>query len=383
MNVKINEKRLLDTFLKLVTIDSESYHEGTVHKHLLAELKKIGCTVFVDKAGKKIGSDAPGNIIASLKGTRTGKPFLLSVHMDTVKPGKGIKPQVKGGRVTSGGTTILGADDKAGVAVVLEILRTLKEQKPDCGPVQALFTLNEENGMGGAKNMDYSKVKGCDGLILDNESVSELLIQGPEVCDFKVTIQGVAAHAGVCPEKGISALEVAAKALSMMKLGRIDKDTVCNFGVINGGEVTNVVMPLLTLKGEVRSLYPQKLQKQIKHMKDCFAKAAKAFTKRVDGKTIKPVITIETPQRYGALSVPKTAPAVKLVLAAAKKHGVKLIAGASGGGCDANVMCQHGLLMPNLGVGCQKCHTTQEYLDLKEFYQAAAITLDTVLAYGK
>ena len=118
-------------------------------------------------------------------------------------------------------------------------------------------------------------------------------------------------------------------------------------------------------------------------MKDCFAKAAKAFTKRVDGKTIKPVITIETPQRYGALSVPKTAPAVKLVLAAAKKHGVKLIAGASGGGCDANVMCQHGLLMPNLGVGCQKCHTTQEYLDLKEFYQAAAITLDTVLAYGK
>ncbi len=383
MNIKINEKRLLDTFLKLVTIDSESYNEGAVHKHLLAELKKMGCTVFVDKAGKKIGSNAPGNIIAFLKGTRAGKPFLLSTHMDTVKPGKGIKPQVKGGRVTSDGTTILGADDKAGVAVVLEVLRTLKEQKPDCGPVQALFTLNEENGMGGAKNMDYSKIKGRDGLILDNESVSELLIQGPEVCDFKVTIQGAAAHAGVCPEKGISALEVAAKALSMMKLGRIDKDTVCNFGVVNGGEVTNVVMPLLTMKGEVRSLYSKKLQKQIKHMKDCFAKAAKAFTKRVGGKTIKPVITIETPQRYGALYVPKTAPAVKLVMAAAKKYGVKMVAGPSGGGCDANVMCQHGLVMPNMGVGCQNCHTTQEYLDLKEFYQAAAITLDVVLSYGK
>ena len=383
MNIKINEKRLLDTCLKLVTIDSESYNEGAVHKHLLAELKKMGCTVFVDKAGKKIGSNAPGNIIAFLKGTRAGKPFLLSTHMDTVKPGKGIKPQVKGGRVTSDGTTILGADDKAGVAVVLEVLRTLKEQKPDCGPVQALFTLNEENGMGGAKNMDYSKIKGRDGLILDNESVSELLIQGPEVCDFKVTIQGAAAHAGVCPEKGISALEVAAKALSMMKLGRIDKDTVCNFGVVNGGEVTNVVMPLLTMKGEVRSLYSKKLQKQIKHMKDCFAKAAKAFTKRVGGKTIKPVITIETPQRYGALYVPKTAPAVKLVMAAAKKYGVNMVAGPSGGGCDANVMCQHGLVMPNMGVGCQNCHTTQEYLDLKEFYQAAAITLDVVLSYGK
>ena len=136
MNVKINEKRLLDTFLKLVTIDSESFAEGSMQKYMTTELKKIGCAVFVDKAGKKIGSDAPGNIIASLKGTRTGKPFLLSAHMDTVKPGKGIKPQVKGGRVTSDGTTILGADDKAGVAVVLEILRTLKEQKPDCGPVK-------------------------------------------------------------------------------------------------------------------------------------------------------------------------------------------------------------------------------------------------------
>lgn len=383
MNVKINEKRLLDTFLKLVTIDSESFSEGDMQRYLAAELKKIGCDIYVDKAGKKIGSNAPGNIIASMKGPRGGKAFLLSAHMDTVKPGKGIKPQVKGGRVTSDGTTILAADDKAGIAIILEIFRILKEQKPACVPVQALFTVNEENGMGGAKNLDYSKVKGRDGLILDNESVTELLVQGPEVCDFNVTIQGVASHAGVCPEKGISAIEVAAKALSMMKLGRISKDTVCNFGIISGGEATNVVTPRVVLKGEARSLYPAKLQKHMKHMKECFAKAVKAFTKRVDGKTLKPVITIDTPRRYGALNVPKNAPAVKLALAAAKKYGVKMTAVAAGGGCDANEMCQHGLVMPNLGVGCQKCHTTQEYLDLKEFYQAAAITLDAVLSYGK
>lgn len=383
MNVQINEKRLLDTFLKLVTIDSESFSEAAMQKYLAEELKKLGCTVYVDKAGKKIGSNAQGNIIASLKGSRAGKPFLLSAHMDTVRPGKGIKPQVKGGCVTSDGTTILASDDKAGVAIALEVLRVLKEKKPDCVSVQVLFTLNEENGMGGAKNLDYSKVKGRDGLILDNESVNELLVQGPEVCDFNVTIEGVAAHAGICPEKGISALEVAAKALSMMKLGRIDKDTVCNFGVICGGEVTNIVTPVVTLKGEARSLYPQKLQKQVKHMKDCFDKAAKAFTKRVDGKTIKPVIKIQTPQRYGALSVPKNAPAVKLIVASAKKFGVKMKLVSSGGGCDANEMCQHGLVMPNVGVGCQQCHTTKEYLDLKEFYQAAAIVLDVVLSYGK
>ena len=137
MNVKINEKRLLDTFLKLVTIDSESYHEGTVHKHLLAELKKIGCAVFVDKAGKKNRLRRAGQYHRFAERHPYGQTVFCSLYIwDTVKPGKGIKPQVKGGRVTSDGTTILGADDKAGVAVVLEILRTLKEQKPDCGPVQ-------------------------------------------------------------------------------------------------------------------------------------------------------------------------------------------------------------------------------------------------------
>ena len=383
MSIKINEKRLLDTFLKLLRIDSESWHEGAIQKYLAEELKKLGCSVVVDKAGKKIGSDAQGNIIATFKGTRAGKPFLLSAHMDTVKPGKGVKPCLKNNRITSDGTTILGADDKSGLALILEILHTLQENKPECGPIQVIFTLNEENGMAGAKNLDYRKIKGRDGLILDNESVHDLLIQGPEVSDFKVSIKGVAAHAGVCPEKGISALEVAAKALSLMKIGRIDKETVCNFGIVQGGGATNVVMPLLELKGEVRSLCPKKLEKQIKHMKDCFAKAAKCFTKRVDGKVIKPQITIETPRRYGTLRVPKNAPSVKLVQAAAKKNGLALKLVASGGGCDANVMCQHGLLMPNLGLGVEKCHTTEEYLDVKDYYLAAAVVLDTVLAYGK
>lgn len=381
MNAMINEKRMLDTFLKLVRTDSESFHEGKIQQMLAAELKKLGGSVYVDKAGKKIGSDAQGNIIASFKGESGKKTFLLSSHMDTVQPGKGVKPSVKNGRVVTDGTTVLGGDDKAGIAVILEILAALKESKTPHAPLQVIFTLNEENGMGGAKNLDYSKIKGRDGLILDNESAEELLVRGPAVCDFLVEIKGVAAHAGVCPEKGISALEVAAKALSMMKLGRVDAETVCNFGVVEGGKVTNAVMPLLKLKGEARSLNPRKLQKQVKHMKDCFAKAAKLFVRKVDGETIKPQIVIETPLRYGALNIPKTAAAVKLVQAAGRKHGVKIKAVASGGGCDANVTCQHGLLMPNLGLGVDKCHSTKEYLELKDFYKAARIVLDAVLAY--
>ncbi len=381
MNIQINEKRLTDTFLKLVHIDSESLHEGEMVRYVAAEMKKIGCEVFVDKIGKKIGSNAQGNVIATLKGTRPGKAFFLSAHLDTVPPGNGIKPIVKKDRITSDGTTILAGDDKTGVALMMEIARVLKEQKPAHGTIQFVFTLNEEHGMYGAKNLDYSKIKAKDGLILDHEELSDLLVRGPEVVDFMVEIEGITAHAGVCPEKGISALEVAAKALSMMKLGRIDKETVCNFGIISGGVVTNAVMPKLSLRGEARSLSHAKLQKQIKHMKDCFAKAAKQFVKKVDGKTLRPVIHIQTPLRYGALNVPTTAPTVKLALAAAKKYGVKMKPVSSGGGCDANVLCQHGFVTPNLGLGVRECHTPQEYVDLAEFYKASKIVLDIVLNY--
>ena len=381
MEIKINEKRLLDTFLTLVRIDSESLHEKDMQCYVAAEMKKRGCQVVVDKIGKKIGSTAQGNIIATLKGTRPGKPFFLSAHLDTVPPGKGIKPIVKKDRVTSDGTTILAGDDKTGVALMLEIAQVLKEQKVAHPTIEFIFTLNEEHGMYGSKNLDYSKIKAKDGLIMDHEELSGLLVRGPEVVDFIVEITGVTAHAGVAPEKGISALEVAAKALSMMKLGRIDKETVCNFGVVSGGQVTNAVMPKLSLLGEARSLSHVKLQKQVKHMKDCFAKAAKQFVKKVDGKTIRPVIDIKTPLRYGALNVPVTAPTVKLALAAAKKYGIKMKPVSSGGGCDANVFCQHGLVAPNLGLGVRNCHTPREYVDLAEYYTASKIVLDIVLNY--
>ena len=381
MEIKINEKRLLDTFLKLVRMDSESFYEKEIQHFVATEMKKCGCKVFVDKAGKKIGSTAQGNVLATLKGNRPGKPFLLAAHMDTVAPGRGVKPMVKKDRITSDGTTILGGDDKTGVALMIEIARVLKETKAPHNDIEFLFTLDEETGMKGSKNLDYSKIKSKDGLILDNEELAELLVRGPAVADFIVQIKGVTAHAGVCPEKGISALEVAAKALSIMKLGRVDAETVCNFGIVSGGKVTNAVMPELHLKGEARSLNPVKLQKQLKHMKDCFTKAAKLFVKKVDGKTIHPQIDIQTPLRYGVLRVPTNSTTVKLVLAAAKKYGTQIKPMSSGGGCDANVMCQHGITAANLGLGVRQCHTPQEYVDIAEFYQASRIALEVVLNY--
>lgn len=382
-DMQINEKRLVDTFLKLVRIDSESFNEKEIQEFLEKELKEAGCEVYVDDAGKKYDTNAKGNVIGFLPGSVKSKPFVLCSHMDTVLPGKGVKPIVKKNSITSDGTTILGADDKAGLAIILEVIRTLKEQKPAHPPVEVIFTLTEENGMQGAKRLNCKKLKGREGFILDNEETNELLIQGPAVNTIEVWIKGLAAHAGVCPEKGISALEVAAYALSIMKLGRIDKDTVANFAIIQGGRATNIVTEEIYLKGEARSLKNEKLAKQTAHMKACFDKAVKHFTKKVDGKVCKPEVKFVPFQRYPAVNVPKNHPMVKAAVAAAKKMGITLRAVACGGGCDANVLAGKGYTLPNLGVGGRHCHTLKEELILTEFYAACRIVLETLLAYKK
>ncbi len=381
--MKLNEKRLVDTFLKLVQTDSESFNEKAMQELVVQELKDLGCRVTVDNAGKKYNTNAQGNVIGFLPGTVKSAPFVLCAHLDTVPPGKGIKPVVKKDRITSDGTTVLGADDKAGVAIILEVLRTLKEQKLAHPPVEAVFTLTEENGMMGSKNLDYKKVKGRDGLILDGEEVDSILVQGPAVNTIEVSIKGLAAHAGVAPEKGISAVEVAAYALGHMKLGRIDKDTVANFGVIHGGAATNVVMPELYLKGEARSLADEKLAKQTAHMKSVFEKTVKHFTKKINGKVCKPEIKFVSELRYPSVRIAKTHPVVKGAAAAAKKLGITLKPIACGGGCDANVLAGKGFSLPNLGTGVRDYHTTKEHLLLKEFFAAFQITLETLLTYKK
>lgn len=381
--MKLNEKRLVETFLKLARTDSESYDERAMQELVEKELKEIGCRVTVDNAGKKYNTNAKGNVIAFLPGTVKSAPFVLCSHLDTVTPGKGVKPVVKKDCITSDGTTVLGGDDKAGVAIILEILRTLKEQSPAHPPVEVVFTLSEEVGMFGSKNLDCKKLKGREGLILDNEEVDTLLIQGPAVNTIEVWIKGLAAHAGVAPEKGISALEVAAYALGQMKLGRIDKDTVANFGVVKGGSATNVVMPELYLKGEARSLVNEKLAKQTAHMKACFDKAVKRFTKKINGKTCKPEVKFVAQERYPAVRVDKKHPVVKSAVAAAKKAGVALKPIACGGGCDANVLAGKGFTLPNVGVGVRDCHSTKEKLILKEFFAAFHIVLETLLSYKK
>ncbi len=381
--MSINQKRLVDTLLQLVRIDSESGTEKKMQEQVAAELKKLGCRVVVDNAGKKFTTNAKGNVMGFFPGTVKSAPFVLVAHLDTVKPGCGIKPVVKKDCIVSDGKTILGADDKAGVAIILEVLRVLKETNVPHPPVEVVFTLCEERGMHGSKNLDYKQLKGREGMILDNEGGDELLIQGPTVNDIIVDITGIAAHAGACPEKGISAFEVAAYAVSHMKLGRIDKETVANFGAVQGGQVPNAVMEKISLIGEARSLDAKKLAKQTAHMKKAFELAVKKYTKKIDGKICKPVVDFKATSRYPSVQISKSHPVVKALLAAAKRLKKPLYPRPSGGGCDANILSGKGFTVPNLSVGVYGCHTVQEKLVLKEFHSCAEITLAAVTSYKK
>ncbi|ACC98471.1 Peptidase M20 [Elusimicrobium minutum Pei191] len=383
MTIKINYKRMMDNFLELVKIESPSNEELNMQLYAQKKLKSLGCKVTVDNAGKTFPTNAKGNVIGFLPGTIKSEPFVLAGHLDTVKPCKNIKPVIKGNKVTSSGKTILGADDRAGLAIIFEVLNVLKENKIPHPPISVLFTLCEENGMYGAKGLDITKLKGREGIILDSSDNDKLTVSAPEANTIDVEITGFAAHAGVEPEKGISALEVAAYALSIMQLGRIDKLTVANFGVVNGGESTNVVMPSLFLKGEVRSRNLASLKKQIKHMQDCFVKAQKKFTKKVNGKMVKPVIDFKVGLKYPILDIAVNSPLIKHITAEAKKHGVKIKPYSSGGGYDANILSGKGLLTPIIGVGYRQMHTLNEWLDIKMFNQTADIILDIVLNYKK
>ena len=381
--MKINYDRMMKQFIEMTKIDAPSNKELPMQKYMERELKKLGGKVYVDNAGSKYQTTAKGNVMARFEGTVKSKPFILGAHLDTVEPCKNVKASIKNGKVVTDGTTVLGADDRAGLAIILEVIRTLKESKEKYPPIEVACTLCEEDGMYGAKYFDASFLKGKEGLILDDEFPEELIVNAPKAYIFEIKITGKAAHAGVCPEKGISALEVAAKAISMMKLGRIDKLTVANLGIVHGGTGTNIVMPEIYLKGEARSRNLPALEKQVKHMKDVFKKVEKMFTKKVDGKIIKPVIEFKQELKYPLLDISTKLPLIKYILECAKANKIKMETKSCGGGFDSNILSSKGLLMPIIGIGYHDNHTVKEWLDIKTFNKTADLVLYITKNYRK
>ena len=269
----IDRGRVVDEFLQLVQIGSVSRREAGMARRLVPVLEAMGADVHVDEAGADVGSDS-GNVLARFPGTAPdAPPLLMSAHMDTVAPGDHVRPVVQGDVVRTDGTSVLGGDDKTGIVAILEALRVARERRIPHGAVEVLFTICEEIGLLGAKHFDVRRLSARTGIVLDCDGVCELITRAPAANRVTVVVHGVEAHAGIAPEEGISAIQIAARAISGMRLGRVDGETTANFGLIHGGLATNIIPNRVELRGETRSLRVERLEEQSAHMVERFVTA--------------------------------------------------------------------------------------------------------------
>jgi tripeptide aminopeptidase len=374
----VNHERLKNLFLELVQIDSLSRREREVALRLQRETESAGATCSYDNAGDKVRGNT-GNLIAKIPGNTEGaSPFLLAAHMDTVAPGEGVKPIIDGDIVRTDGSTVLGGDDKSGCAVICEVLHRLRESGIPHGPIEAVFTICEEIGLQGARNLDLGLISAKEGLVYDSDAPGHLVVRAPSAVSIRFTVKGLEAHAGVAPERGLSAIKIAAEAIAGMRLGRIDDETTANLGVIKGGRAGNVVPSEVVVRGEARSRNAAKLQGQTDHMIACFQDAVARASAMVDGKRIAATLDHAVHRQYDGMDIPDDAPLVKKVIEAARRIGRILEPQGTGGGCDANVLNQRGIVAANVGTGMREIHTTREWLDINDMAAAAELTLEVL-----
>ncbi|MEC0245667.1 M20/M25/M40 family metallo-hydrolase [Paenibacillus chitinolyticus] len=362
----IQQERLIKEFIELVQVDSVTQYEQEISVVLQSKFKELGLSIQTDDAAEKTGHGA-GNLICMLEasGAPESTPCIFfTSHMDTVAPGNGIKPQIgEDGIIRSDGTTILGSDDKAGIAAMFEAIRVLKEQNVAHGPIQFVITVGEESGLKGARAMDPSVMKAKFGYALDsNGEIGEIAVAAPARAEIKIVMYGKSAHAGVNPEDGISAIQVASKAVSRMKLGRLDSETTANIGSFSGLGPLNVVCDRVLLEAEARSIVQSKLEAQLAAMEKACKDTAADFGTTCD---------FEADIVYPAFMHDETSPVVKLAMKALEGMGCKTSTFHSGGGSDANIFNGMGIPTVNLAVGYKEIHTTNEHIAVSDLVKTA------------
>jgi tripeptide aminopeptidase len=358
----INKKRLVQTFIDLVKIDSPSFKEEAIVAEVSKRLKKLGA---------KVRLDSYGNVIAKIQGK--GKPFILNAHLDTVEPGCGIKPIKKGGRYVTNGKTIVGADPKSGVALIFEALTSITEDKKKLPALEIIFTVQEEQALLGSINLDYSRVLGKRGLTFDGGGSPEnIYTEAPGYTKVDAVITGRAAHAGAEPELGISAIKIASEIIQKLPLGRIDHETTANIGLITGGSARNAVPETVELNGEIRSRDLKKLKKLTLLFQKTFDDVIAAH----DGASLK--LALE--QQFIPYKFDNNHPFIKSLHQAYEKIGIKHNCQVSGGATDANIFYTHGIDMVVIGTGMHNAHTTKEYLEVDEMLLGARLCEQILLS---
>lgn len=357
----MSDERLLSTFLDLVRIDSPTGFEAACGVYCADRLRSLGFTVRFDESASLTGSNT-GNLVAELPSTVPGV-LALSAHLDCVEPCRGVVPLVVDGIVAAEGETVLGADDKAGLAAALETFQRLVESGQPRPSLKALFTVQEEVGLVGAKQLTAEDAS-CDlCLVLDAEgSPGAIVTAAPTHYTFAAEFYGRSSHAGVAPERGTSAILMATDAIGHMRLGRLDDGTTANIGTIRGGTATNVIAARCDVTGECRSLDRPTVEALKAEMNEVLQDAAEIAGGSVD---------VAWKLEYEGFSYEEDSLLVALVADACRRVGLEPSTYRTGGGSDANALSGKGIPVLALACGMEGVHSTQEQLAVADL---AAVT---------
>lgn len=351
----INQERLINHFFDLIKIDSESGNEKAISEAIAEQLGEMGFTVKKLPVPAEVSNGH--NIYARLEG-KIEDSVVLSCHMDTVAPGNSIEPILEDGVIRSKGDTILGGDDKSGIAAIMEAVRCIQAENLDHKTIEIALTVHEEGGLQGSLHFDMSEIQSEKCVVLDTGGpIGTIVNAAPGQQSMTAIIKGRPAHAGLAPEEGISAIGVAADAISQMNLLRIDEETTANIGVVEGGQATNIVMPEIKIVAEARSLNADKLAAQVDHMVSTFQAAADKHGAELE---------INSTRAYNAFVIADDHPHIESVKASFEAIGAEPFTKGTGGGSDANNFNEKGLTTVNISTGMAKVHTTEEFITVDD-----------------
>lgn len=371
---KIDAEKILETFLAMVRLDSPSGQEGPVREYIATRLEQLGVSYTVDEAG---------NIIAKIPGfqNQSGMTLILTGHMDVVPPCIGIEPLVEGHGdsriIRSAGNTVLGADDKSGLAAMLEALALSLEHNLPRPNLLLLITTREEVSLQGAKNMDPAQYRDADFAIAFDHTGKQgtMIYEAPTYIQFKIAIHGKSVHAGIMPEQGVNAIQILSWVLEKLRFGRLDANTTANLGFIQGGKATNIVPDCAVAEGELRGHDDKRLQEELTHIQ------------YVLNEIVTPIkgasYTFETEIGFQHYLTPPEDPRVQRVMKAAEALGLPINLIRTNGGSDVNVFALNGVPGIVLSAGYMEPHSLNERVPLQDMVTCTAFILSICEAFAQ
>jgi tripeptide aminopeptidase len=364
----INKKRLLDTFIELVKINSPPFGEKEIGEVLSDKLRRAGCVVDIQDYGPSF------NIIARKKGRRRhSPPLLLCGHMDTIEPTEDIAFELENDVVRTMGSTVLGADDKSALAQIVEAVTVLEEREIPHGDIEVVFTSAEENGLIGGKNLDFLRLKSRHSLVLDTSGdIGRLVIASPAHHTYELRISGRSAHAGIEPEKGISSVKVAAEIISAVPDGRLDSETTANIGIVKGGTATNVVPRETVVNGEVRSHNRETLER----IKGTIFDVARMTSHKYHAQ-----VHISEQEEYESFKLEGSEPFLVFMEKVCSSCDIGPVRIMTGGGSDANILNHRGIKTINMSTGMRNVHSTEEYIDVRDLYKGCLVVVKAIMDF--